>query len=617
MAAPTFLGSLAGSVKLNGEDIHVLGITRQRLDLYGFAPVRVNDEVIPGRPGATVRGDQWEARQIVLVGEIHGDTRTDLINRLDTIKAYLSSFQGRPWVGKSPVKLELTKSPYTDRYWEVYYNGNFQIEPAYADELATIFRIQIGFRAAHPYAIATALTTVTLTNPAVGTWEQVALGTAPSSFIMVWRSNATANPSLVISDLVFYADFNDDLDALDMEGGALAETYSGYTLSTPGVPTVTPQGASGSTTWGYRISARWNPWGSVSGETLAGTEGQTTTGNATLNGTNFNRITWTAVSYAADYRIYRVTAGGTPSSTGLIGTATSTTFDDTGLAGSGAVPSAGTSVASEYKMYSPHRYTKRFLMAGASTLAWTATGNKAACSVLAVLTPNFNSNADATNRTFFKYAFDTNNYLKLWFDGQAGAEGKWTWRKSHGAGTLNDVIYTAASADSTNFTAGNNTFVVCATFGPAGLKLYIDGTQRGTTNVNTTALDGNPTSVTLHDTGDTTYAETYLDEVYVWARELSADEVKRFSANPLLVKHTGVRMDYTAAGGDAALADKETITFDSDKQTVEFLNASNAKANRLSRMGTKWPLLHPPATSIYVPEAAFDEIKVLYRKRWL
>ncbi|MBT9169051.1 MAG: hypothetical protein DDT19_02403 [Syntrophomonadaceae bacterium] len=109
-------------------------------------------------------------------------------------------------------------------------------------------------------------------------------------------------------------------------------------LPTPGTPTVTPQGITGTTTWGYRITAR-----SSVGETLASTEGRTTTGNATLSATNFNRITWSAVAGAVDYRIYRTTAGGAPSTTGLIGTATLLTFDDTGLAASGAVPTVDTS----------------------------------------------------------------------------------------------------------------------------------------------------------------------------------------------------------------------------------------------------------------------------------
>ncbi|MBT9165169.1 MAG: hypothetical protein DDT23_01184 [candidate division WS2 bacterium] len=109
-------------------------------------------------------------------------------------------------------------------------------------------------------------------------------------------------------------------------------------LAVPVAPTVTPVGFTGTTTWGYRITAR-----SSVGETLASTEGRITTGNATLSTTNFNRITWSAVPGAIDYRIYRTTAGGTPTTTGLIGTTPGLTFDDTGFAATVAVPTVDTS----------------------------------------------------------------------------------------------------------------------------------------------------------------------------------------------------------------------------------------------------------------------------------
>lgn len=67
----------------------------------------------------------------------------------------------------------------------------------------------------------------------------------------------------------------------------------------------------------------------------------TGTGNATLNGTNFNRLTWTDTSGATSYEIRRTQSTGTPASTGLIGTVVAgvQTFDDTGIAGdSTAVP---------------------------------------------------------------------------------------------------------------------------------------------------------------------------------------------------------------------------------------------------------------------------------------
>ena len=101
-----------------------------------------------------------------------------------------------------------------------------------------------------------------------------------------------------------------------------------------GAPSVTPQGTGGSTSWGYSVvgvDANGN-------KTAVSTEGTTAAGNATLDGTNFNRVEWTDVAGIVTYEIHRTTAGGTPGTTGLIGTVGSGVelFDDTGLAVSDA-----------------------------------------------------------------------------------------------------------------------------------------------------------------------------------------------------------------------------------------------------------------------------------------
>jgi hypothetical protein len=105
-------------------------------------------------------------------------------------------------------------------------------------------------------------------------------------------------------------------------------------LSPPSGISVTNQGTTGSTTYTYTVSAR-NPKGA---ETSA-TPITTTTGNTTLNGTNFNRITWSTVTGAASYSIYRTVAGGTPSSIGFLGSVAATNtlqFDDTGIGANGS-----------------------------------------------------------------------------------------------------------------------------------------------------------------------------------------------------------------------------------------------------------------------------------------
>src|SRR5207248_2996568 len=95
-----------------------------------------------------------------------------------------------------------------------------------------------------------------------------------------------------------------------------------------------PTGTTGATSYTYAVSAI-----SVNGgETAASGATQTTTGNATLNSTNYNAISWSPVSGAVSYKVYRTASSGTPSSTGLIGTTSALTLNDTGLGGSGTFP---------------------------------------------------------------------------------------------------------------------------------------------------------------------------------------------------------------------------------------------------------------------------------------
>lgn len=110
-------------------------------------------------------------------------------------------------------------------------------------------------------------------------------------------------------------------------------------LATPGAPTVTPQGTTGATTYGYKIVAR-----TTGGQTAASSEDTTTTGNATLSATDFNRLTWAAIEGANGYDVYRTTGGATQGKINASLVA-SPTFDDTGLLGSGAAPTTNTTGA--------------------------------------------------------------------------------------------------------------------------------------------------------------------------------------------------------------------------------------------------------------------------------
>lgn len=74
---------------------------------------------------------------------------------------------------------------------------------------------------------------------------------------------------------------------------ATVKTANGE-LTPPSTPTVTPEGTTGSTTYSYEVVAT-NAYGS----TKPSTSGSTTTGNATLSSTNYNRVAWGGVSLPA------------------------------------------------------------------------------------------------------------------------------------------------------------------------------------------------------------------------------------------------------------------------------------------------------------------------------
>ena len=101
-------------------------------------------------------------------------------------------------------------------------------------------------------------------------------------------------------------------------------------LAQPTAPTVALQGSGTGTTWTYEIVACI---GAVCTQpsTTTGTVGPTT-----INGTNWMKVTWTAVTNADFYEVYRTVAGTSPNSTGgicLIPTGATLECDDKGLTG--------------------------------------------------------------------------------------------------------------------------------------------------------------------------------------------------------------------------------------------------------------------------------------------
>lgn len=135
--------------------------------------------------------------------------------------------------------------------------------------------------------------------------------------------------------------FNSDLTSSYLYDNTTAVPGTGnFTiLANPSAPVITNGGSAGTTTYSYRVVART----SIGTTTAASDAGTTTTGNATLSGANYNIITWSAVTGAMGYDVYRTAGGATQGkiNASIIGAST-LTFNDTGLAGSGTAPVANT-----------------------------------------------------------------------------------------------------------------------------------------------------------------------------------------------------------------------------------------------------------------------------------
>lgn len=123
--------------------------------------------------------------------------------------------------------------------------------------------------------------------------------------------------------------------------GFNVDLYPSYPpFAAPGAPTATPTGTTGATSYSYTVAAL----DGNGGVTAASAAGSTSTGNATLSGTNYNALSVTAVPGAVQYAWYRTVGGATQ---GLIGVTTAPTLNDTGLAAttSAGVPSASPAAA--------------------------------------------------------------------------------------------------------------------------------------------------------------------------------------------------------------------------------------------------------------------------------
>lgn len=127
-------------------------------------------------------------------------------------------------------------------------------------------------------------------------------------------------------DTLYVQNGTDSMTSVTISGGVPVASQA-TALTTPTNLAVTPTGSAGSTAYSYRVSAY-----SASGETLACTSVATATGNATLSSSNYNALTWTAVSNAVGYIIYgRKNSAANGIGETKLSTVTTNAYNDTGV----------------------------------------------------------------------------------------------------------------------------------------------------------------------------------------------------------------------------------------------------------------------------------------------
>lgn len=121
-------------------------------------------------------------------------------------------------------------------------------------------------------------------------------------------------------------DFYKKLQNVTLAADDLAETTTALAAPADRLA-VAPTGGS-ATTWGYKVSS----FDANGNESAVSAEATTAVGAATLSGSAYNTLTWSAVASAAGYRVYRTTVGTSPTTTGLIACipAGTLTYVDTG-----------------------------------------------------------------------------------------------------------------------------------------------------------------------------------------------------------------------------------------------------------------------------------------------
>ena len=246
-------------------------------------------------------------------------------------------------------------------------------------------------------------------------------------------------------------------------------------------------------------------------------------------------------------------------------------------------------------------------------VSYTANGNKADCSWVIVITPQWQSSERITDAVVFEHRGDSGNYIRLYWD---CSERKWVFRKCAGGMTEE------ASGTPQAFMAGE-TMVLGVTFdstNAGGMKIFVNGSLYGV-NTNADALAVTPTTVFLHADDGTMQPDCVFGVVAGWSRMLSSDEMLKVASDTSSIRNYNARVSY-AGETDAG----DLLILDSRLKTASLFDVSaGIKTNVLDKVNGTIPVLTPgrkrtatdrTQTMIYTG-SSMAEMEVRYKRRYL
>lgn len=267
---------------------------------------------------------------------------------------------------------------------------------------------------------------------------------------------------------------------------------------------------------------------------------------------------------------------------------------------------ASAKATTEIDSYSQEIFGQGLRIDGGDTLSWNIVGNKNEGSVILWLRPQFAADwaDDTDDPLIIEIYYDSNNYLRIFYD---WTNDKFVFRK-RAAGVDYD-----SEAGSQTFSKDDRLCLI-GTFGSNGVRVYVNGTLGSVTNANATTLAGNPVSIQMSDNAQTSFPDSVFDEIYLLSRELSAQEVLKYSNAFRAQKNDNAKFSMTKV-----LAAGDKLLINSEEETVEFGDSSAGTfVNAIASMdsGSHFPNLDPNQAVIY-NKTAGGGIKLDFLKKWL